>query len=314
MKIDFLRAVSLLRENDNFIILTHASADGDTLGGGFALLSALQSLGKKAKLLNNDPIPEKYRFLVCESDDIGDDGFVVSVDVADRVLLGKDIDAKFGGNVSLAIDHHSTNKLFAKETYVEGDSASACEIIYLIIKALGVKIDEEIATRLYTGCSTDTGCFRYTNVTPRTHRIAAELIELGAKHGEVNVRMFETKKPGFLKLQSLCLSSLELHFGGRVSVIVVTQKMLSDCTCGEEDCDAIVALSRQIEGVCAGVTFKEKKDGSYKVSVRTHEGLDAAVFCSAFGGGGHARAAGCQFDCPLEEAKEKVLDEMKKYF
>lgn len=314
MKIDFSRAVSLLKENDNFIILTHASADGDTLGGGFALLMALRSLGKKAKLINNDPIAEKYRFLIAESDDIGDDGFVVSVDVADKVLLGKETDEKFGDRVSLAIDHHSTNKLFAKETYVEGSSASACEIVYLIIETLGAKIDEEIATRLYTGCSTDTGCFRYSNVTPRTHRIAADLIELGARHGEVNVRMFETKKPGFLKLQSLCLASLELCFDGKVSVITVTQKMLSDCSCGEEDCDAIVALSRQIEGVQAGITFKEKNDGSFKVSVRTHESLDAAVFCSAFGGGGHARAAGCQFDCPLEKAKKAVLDEMKKYF
>lgn len=315
MKIDLTRAVSLLKENDNFLILTHANADGDTLGGGFALLLALRSLGKKAKLINNDPIPEKYRFLIAESDDVPEEsGFVVSVDVADKVLLGKETNEKFGNKVSLAIDHHLTNKLFAKETYLEGNSASVCEILYLIIKELGVGIDAEIATRLYTGCSTDTGCFRYSNVTPRTHRIAAELIELGARHGEVNVRMFETKKPGFLKLQSLCLASLELYFAGKVSVIVVTQKMLSDCSCGEEDCDAIVALSRQIEGVRAGITFKEKKDGSFKVSVRTHEGLDAAAFCGAFGGGGHARAAGCQFECSLEEAKKAVLDEMKKYF
>ncbi len=313
MIIDFSRAVSLLHDNDNFIILTHANPDGDTLGAGFALLCALRKLGKKARLVSNDPIPEKYRFLVSEGDDF-EDGFVLSVDVADAVLLGKDVQSRYGAEVSLAIDHHSTNRLFAKESYVEGESASVCEVVYLLIKALGVEIDSSIATRLYTGCSTDTGCFRYTNVTPRTHRIAAELIEHGARHGEVNVRMFETKKPGFLKLQGLCISSLEMYFAGRVCVITVTQKMLRDCGCGEEDCDAIVALSRQIEGVQAGITFKEKKDGTYKVSVRTHESLDAAQFCSAFGGGGHARAAGCQFDCMLDEAKRRVIHEMEKYF
>lgn len=314
MKIDFSSAVSRLRENDDFIILTHASADGDTLGGGFALLLALQSLGKRAKLLNNDPIPEKYRFLVAEGDEVSqENAFVVSVDVADTVLLGKEIEAQYANRVDLAVDHHLTNRLFAKESYVEGDSASVCEVVYLIIKALGVTVDEKIATALYTGCSTDTGCFRYSNVTPRTHRIAAELIEAGAKHSDVNVRMFETKKPGFLKLQSLCVANMELYFGGRVSVILITQEMLSRCGCGEEDCDAIVALSRQIEGVEAGVTFKEKKDGSHKVSVRTGEGLDAAKICSVFGGGGHERAAGCQFDCGAEEAKKSVLEQLKVF-
>lgn len=313
MKIDFSRAVEILNDNDNFIILTHANPDGDTLGGGFALLSALRKLGKRAKLINNDPIPEKYRFLLCEGDEF-ENGFVVSVDVADTVLLGNDVQKEYGERVDLAIDHHSTNRLFAKESYVEGTSASVCEVVYLLIKALGAEIDDEIATRLYTGCSTDTGCFRYSNVTPRTHRIAAELIEQGARHSEVNVRMFETKKPGFLRLQGLCIASLEMYFAGKVCVITVTQKMLHDCSCGEEDCDAIVALSRQIEGVQAGVTFKEKKDGTFKVSVRTHESLDAAKFCAAFGGGGHARAAGCQFDCMLDEAKRRVIREMEKYF
>lgn len=313
MKIDFSRAVSLLKENDNFIILTHANPDGDTLGAGYALLCALRKLGKRARLVNNDPIPEKYRFLASEGDDF-EDGFVLSVDVASAVLLGKDVQEKYGGRVLLSIDHHLANRLFAKESYVESESASACEIVYLLIKALDVEVDKRIATCLYTGCSTDTGCFRYTNVTPRTHRIAAELIECGANHGEVNRRMFETKKPGFLRLQSLCISALEMYFGGKVCVITITQKMLFDCGCGEEDCDAIVALSRQIEGVEAGITFKEKKDGTYKVSVRTHEGLDAAEFCSAFGGGGHARAAGCQFDCTLEEAKKLVIAKMEEYY
>lgn len=312
MKIDFDRAVQLLSEKDDFIILTHANPDGDTLGGGFALLAALRSLGKKAKVVCGEALPEKYRFLEYPGDEI-ENGFVVSVDVADVQLLSSDVREKYADRIDLAIDHHATNRLFAKETYLEGDSASVCEVVFLLVKALKAKIGETIATRLYTGCSTDTGCFRYSNVTPRTHRIAAELIEHGARHSEVNVRMFETKKPGFLKLQSLCLSGMELHFGGKVSVFRITRAMLFECSCGDEDCDALVALSRQIEGVLVGVTFKEKADGSLKVSLRTHEGVDASQVCSAFGGGGHVRAAGCQFTCTFEEARTQVLEELKKY-
>lgn len=314
MKIDFDRTVQLLFENDNFVVLTHANPDGDTLGGSFALLAALKSLGKNARVECGEELPEKYRFLEFDGDDeTGENSFVVSVDVADTALLPKIVREKYGSGVDLSIDHHGTNRLFAKETYLEGDSASVCEVVFLLIKALGVSIDEPIATRLYTGCSTDTGCFRYSNVTPRTHRIAAELIECGARHAEVNVRMFETKKPGYLKLQSLCLSGMELYFGGKVSVFRITRRMLSECSCGDEDCDALVALSRQIEGVLVGVTFKEKGDGSLKVSLRTHEGVDASKVCSAFGGGGHIRAAGCQFECGFEEAKDQVLCELKKY-
>ncbi|MCM1364006.1 MAG: bifunctional oligoribonuclease/PAP phosphatase NrnA [Faecalibacterium sp.] len=313
MKIDFERAVSLLRENDCYVILTHANPDGDTLGSGCALALALKKLGKKSKVVNNDIIPEKYLYIteMVNNDDF-EEGFVVSVDVADTCLLGEEIEKQYSEKVSLAIDHHGTNRLFAKETYVESDSASACEIIFLIIKALGVEFDKQIANCLYTGCATDTGCFKYSNVTPRTHEIAAELIKLGAEHAWINVKMFETKKKGFIKLQALCLDSMEFYLDDKVCVLTVTRKMLEETGTTDEDVDAIVAFSRQIEGVLVGVTIKEKADNVYKVSVRTHEEIDAAAICSAFGGGGHLRAAGCSFNCRPDEIKPQIVKEIEK--
>ncbi|MCM1543845.1 MAG: bifunctional oligoribonuclease/PAP phosphatase NrnA [Ruminococcus sp.] len=314
MRIDFERAVSLLRENDCFVILTHANPDGDTLGSGYALMAALRKLGKKVRLINNDNIPEKYSYITeAAQADSFDSGFVVSVDVADKKLLGKDVESEFGDKVDLAIDHHGTNRLFAKESYIESDSASACEIVFLIIKALGVSIDEYMASCLYTGCSTDTGCFRYSNVTVRSHEIAAELIALGADHAAINVKMFETKKKGYVKLQAMCLDSMEFHLGDRLCLLVVTRKMLEQTSTTDEDVDAIVAFSRQIEGVLVGVTIKEKSDGIFKVSVRTHEGVDASAICSAFGGGGHLRAAGCSFTCGIDEIKRQIIEETEKH-
>ena len=308
MKIDFDRAVSLLKNAEDVLILTHMNPDGDTLGSGFALMLGLRQLGKRVKLVNNDPIPKKYHFLAdgCKNDEFTEK-FIVSVDVAASNLLGKAIEERYG-NVDLAIDHHASNRLFAKETYAEEKSASACEIVYLLLKAMGVKITADIADRIYTGCSTDTGCFRYSNVTPRTHRIAAELIEYGADHAAVNVRMFETKSMNFLRFQQKCIDKLETYFDGQVSVISITRNLFDETGCGEEDCDAVVALSRQIEGVKIGLTFKEKKDGTFKVSVRTNEEYDASLICSEFGGGGHARAAGCQFNCTRDEAVKRMLD------
>lgn len=313
MTIDFERAVSLLKEKDEILILTHASPDGDTVGGGFALLLALLKMGKKAKLLNNDKIPEKFSYITSlVKQQEFDEKFIVSVDVADSKLLGKDVCEKYGKKVDLAIDHHGTNRLFAKETYVEPESASACEIVFLITEALGVEIDKDIASCLFTGCSTDTGCFRYSSVTPRTHRIAARLIELGAAHSKINTKMFETKKFAFLKLQAICLEKSQFFFDGKVCIFTVTRKMLDETGCEDSDLDAISALSRQIEGVKIGITLKEKEDGTFKASVRTDEDVDAASICAQFGGGGHKRAAGCSFDIGADEIKKQILDAAKE--
>ena len=309
MKIDFSRAVEMLKKADNILILTHRNPDGDTLGSGFALLRALKKMGKKVKLLNNDEIPSKYSYLY---EGIGEDDFIeefiVSVDVAEVKLLGDSIREKYGDRIDLSIDHHESSKFYAKETYVEPDSASACEIIYLIIKALGVSVDSDIASCVYTGLSTDTGCFKYSNVTPRTHLIAAELIAHGANHSKINEIMFDTKTFGSIMLEKLCYENLEMFCEGKVAVISVTKKMLSECGVDKSALDAIKPITRQIEGVGIGITVKEEDNGKTGVSVRTSEAYDASLICANFDGGGHIRAGGCEFSTTVEEAKKKLID------
>jgi len=307
MRIDFKTAMHRLLDAGDVLILTHANPDGDTLGGAFALQLGLQQKGKRARVLCADGVPERYRFLSVEPQEF-EERYIVSVDVADSSLLGKTVEESYGTRVDLAIDHHGTNRLFAKESYVESDAASACEIIYLLLLSMNVQISKEIADRLYTGVSTDTGCFCYSNVTPRTFRIAADLMERGADTAGINVKMFETKKPGFLQLEQMVLQSMELYENGRISVLTVSREMLEKTGCKDEEIDPIVALSRQIEGVCIGITCKEKTDGSWKVSVRTHEGVDASRLCALFGGGGHKRAAGCSFDGSRDETVHALLD------
>lgn len=309
MMIDLQRAAELLKSKDNILILTHINPDGDTLGSGFALLRALRNMGKRARLINADPIPEKFAYLY---EGIGDEAFteefIVSVDVAERKLLGSLCD-EYADRVDLAVDHHESSRTFAKETYCESDSASCCEIIYLLLEAMGTDITKEIADCIYTGMSTDTGCFKYSNVTVRTHEIAARLIKAGADHSRINVRMFETKTMGDFMLQKMCLDTLEVYGGGKVAVITVTKDMLAQCGVDKSALDAIKPITRQIEGVEIGITVKEEKDGKTGISVRTGEGYDASAICAHFGGGGHVRAAGCEIKGTVKEAAEM----MKKY-
>ena len=308
MKIEFKEAVGLLKEKDNILILTHRNPDGDTLGSGFALLRALRQLGKRVKLLNADAINEKYAHLYEGlSEESFEEEFIVSVDVAERKLLG-DLMEKYADKVDLSIDHHGTGKLFAKKTYCESESASACEIVYEIIKALGVKIDKGIADCIYTGCSTDTGCFKYSNVTPRTHRIAAELIEYGADHSKINEKMFDTKSMNSIMLERMCYESLEVFGGGKVAVITVTKEMLRKSGTDKSALDAIKPITRHIEGVEIGLTVKEEDGGASGVSIRTSENYDASAICAHFGGGGHIRAGGCEIKDTPENTKEKVID------
>lgn len=311
MIIDFQTVIDELKKQDDILILTHANPDGDTLGSGFALLHALRAMGKRVKLLNNDVIAKKYDYL-CKDVQMPEfeEKYIVTVDVADFKLLGNDYRHIYGDKVDLRIDHHASSSDFARLSYIEADSASNCEIIFNIIVALGAEITPKIADCIYTGCCTDTGCFRYSNVTARTHLIAAKLIELGADCSGINIKMFETKSKSVLMLEKLSLEGLQMYCNDKIAYITITQEMLNSTGTDESDCDAICALTRQIEGVKVGVTFKEKKDGTIGISVRTYEPYDASAICKALGGGGHKRAAGCKFTCTMDEAKEKTYNEI----
>lgn len=305
MRIDVNQCAQLLKDNDNILILTHAHPDGDTLGCGFALCRALMKLGKICAVINSDVIPKKYNYLF---DDIAPIRFkphyVVAVDVATPNLLGE-LDGQY--HIDLCIDHHGTNTEYADNLLLE-DTPAACEIMYEVIKALGVEIDSRMAGCLYTGLTTDTGCFRYASTTAKTYRAAADLIELGADNGTINRVMFETKTKTYARLERMALESMEFFENERVAVITVTQDMYKKTGSNEQETEALAPLTRQVEGVEIGITIREKTDGTCKASLRTFETVNAAELARFFGGGGHNQAAACRFDCGVEEAKAQLVE------
>ena len=311
MRIEIKECAGLLKEKNNIVILTHAHPDGDTLGSGFALCRALMKLGKNARVINDDEIPKKYAYMF---DDLQFSDFspeyVVAVDVATENLLGS-IQDDYKGKIDLCIDHHLTNAEYADNLLLE-DVPAACEIMYQVILELGVDIDKKIADCLYTGISTDTGCFRYASTTAQSYRFAAELIDLGAENGLINRAMFETKSKTYVNLEKLCLNGLELFCNDRVAVITVTQEMYAETGSTEQETEAIAPLTRQIEGVEVGITIKEKKDKTCKASLRTYESVNAAELARCFGGGGHSQAAACRFDCSVEEAKKLLIEKCRE--
>ncbi len=298
---------------DKVEILTHRYPDGDTLGSAYALCGALQQLGKKARVITAGEPAKKYAFLkkgVKEQDFEAE--FVVSVDVAATSLLGEN-EEKYKDIIDICIDHHGTNSISAKMKYVDAASASAAEIVFELLGLMtGVRLSKHIATCIYTGLSTDTGCFRYTNTTPKTHLIAAKTMAAGAPWEKINAEMFEIMSPARIELQKLVYNTLELKLNGKLAFIVVTLDMLKKAGVGDDEVEGLASIPRRVEGVLMGITIREKEDGVFKISVRTNEGVDASAYCSVFGGGGHVAASGCTIEGTLDFVKESLINEAEK--
>ena len=305
---------ALLRQWDKILVMSHASPDGDTLGSASALLRGLSSLGKQVDFLCADPVPEKFSYLFAGLPLGGfEPAHVMTVDVADKALLGK-APQELVARVELAIDHHGTHVPFAPQRWVEADSAATVELIYALLGELGVELDRAMADCLYTGLATDTGCFRYRNVTPRTHRIAADLLELGAQSGDINQRMFESKSRGQVEAERIAMDSLAFSSQGLVAILEVPYSLFARTGVEENDLDGIASLPREIQGVVLGVTLKEKADGKVKVSVRANPPADASVLCARLGGGGHQGAAGCSLgQVTLEQARQTMEQACYQY-
>ena len=306
------KAADTLKGADNILILSHLSPDGDTLGSAYALCRALRALGRRARVECSDELPAKYGYIVDGMEPCAfEPSLVVSSDIATEKLLGEKLEC-YAGHIALCIDHHPSNSRYAAFTLLDPTAAATCEIVYDVINKLGVNIDKYIADCIYTGLSTDTGCFRYSNTRPRTLRTAALMMEKGADAARINKEMFETMSRNRLAAETMILRTLEYHFGGRVAVVYVTQEIVAQSGVNENELEGVPSMPARIEGVLAGVTVKEKQDGVYKISVRTNGGLNASDICARLGGGGHAKAAGCSVSGTLAEVKELVLAEMKR--
>lgn len=305
-------AASLLKEHDRFRILTHTYPDGDCLGCGYALAFALRKLGKLANVSVDGRLPSKFAYLVknYEEQDFVPE-YTVSVDVAAESLLGEGM-TDGENRIGLCIDHHRTNSVEADNVYIDIEAAAAAEIIYQLMPLLGVELDEDIAGGIYTGISTDTGCFCYSNTTERTHHIAAAVMPY-CDWRMINYVNFVVKTREKLALERMVNDTMRFCAGGECAVIYTTLRMCEELGVGDDEMEGLASIPRQIEGVKMGITMREKGGGVFKISVRTNDGIDAAAFCKQFGGGGHPAAAGCSVEGDLETVIKTMVKAAEEY-
>ncbi len=309
------QAAAFLKKTDFTAIVMHRLPDCDTIGAAAALQLALSAQGTVCHLLCKDEIPALYREIFGEiqvyppGESIPFHRQIVSVDIASPALFGKGMEdcAKL---TSLSIDHHASHTPFAQNTLVLPNAAATCEILFDILCEMGVRITPQIATCLYCGIATDTGCFRHSNVTAHTLEVTAKLLRLGADAAKVNYLLFDTKSKEKLALEQYIFSHLETHFKDRCGLFVLPEAFIRKTGAKEADLNDLVNLAKVQRGIMIAIMLRETDRNVYKVSVRTtaQSGISAAEICQTLGGGGHARAAGCTIKADRRTAKRMILN------
>lgn len=312
-------AAAFLQAHDNYLLLSHRRPDGDTVGSCAALCRALRSLGKRAWVYANPQFTPKFApYLdgLLAPEQTVDPGTrdasasqasrftIITCDIASRGLFPFGMENE---EADLAIDHHGTNDGFALRTLVDENAAACAELLTDLIPMLGVRLDKPMGEALYVAISTDTGCFRYANVTADTFRRAAACVAAGAEVYPINRAFFEVKRRPRLALEAWLIEHMEFFAGGRVAVSAIDKALMERLALTEDDIDDISGFGRTIEGVQIAVMLREVENGMGKVSVRTSPDYDAAKICKRLGGGGHPGAAGASLPGGIPAIREAVL-------
>lgn len=311
--------VELILGARNVTIFCHENPDADTLGAGLALRIAAERLGKQAEVVCVDPPPPMLSFLprvaeVRRRPQLEPD-LAIIVDAGDLQRIGSAAGeaAEWLAKARVVnIDHHVSNPGYGDAQLVDPRAAATCEIVARLLPELGVEIDEELALALMSGIAADTRTFAHPNVTPETLRTAADLVAAGAPLSEINRRLYVDRPYSTLALWGQVLAGLEERCDTRIVHASMTLAMLAAAGALPSASEGFIDLLTSVDSAEISVLLKEAENGEIRVSVRTRSAADAVAITAAFGGGGHARAAGCTVPGPLDAARALVLAECER--
>lgn len=303
--------IEKLRQSHKAAILAHVSEDPDALGSCFAMAEALKQIGNHPVCYLSEQPEEGLSFiggeyLVYDGDaaDIDCD-LCVCLDCGDRERLGSRIDIFRKVGLSVNIDHHYTNECFADENYVDGEASATGEILYELFQKMNIEMTDEIARLLYIAIAADTGSFKYSNVSPKTMRVAADLLEYHFDHAEAARLLFDTEPLAMMKMKGAIMGNIHSYCGGKLSIVCVDEKMFTRYGV-EEGRGDLVNIPRRVEHTEIAVCLKRHKD-KIKLSFRSNGKVNVSDIAARFGGGGHMMAAGASTDGAFAAAEKTVV-------
>lgn len=299
---------------ESIVILTHENPDGDAIGTGLALYNALKQIGKNPDIIIPD-YPRIFEFLpgtseIKKESEVKKYDLAISVDCATIKMLNGFSNYFEDAKVKISIDHHSTNTMFGDYNYVSPDAPACAQVLLVILEYFKIEITKEIGTCILTGIITDTGGFRYSGVTAETFEFVASLLNKGINVSKIYKKVLQTRTKANFELNRIAANRLEFFEDGKVAFTYITKEDEEKVNAESGDHEGIVEAGRDIEGVEVSIFIHQTEKGC-KVSMRSNEYVNVSDVCLLLGGGGHVRAAGCLLQCSIEQAKEKVLRQVK---
>lgn len=305
-----------IEKANDIVILTHENPDGDAVGSALAMYLTLKKLNKNVDVI----IPTysaTFSFLP-GTDEIKVEGkeesydLAISVDVTGISRLNGFAKYFENAKTKIQIDHHQVNEMFADYNFVNPASPACAQNLIFIIEQLGVEIDKEIGSCLLTGIITDTGGFKYEGVSAETFEFTSWLLAKGVNVSEIYKKVLQMKTKSNFELRKIVMDRMEFLCDNKITFTYITSEDLRNVNAQEGDHEGLVEIGRDIEGVEVSIFLRETENG-YKASLRSNNYVNVSDVCIAFSGGGHIRAAGCNIQGNLEEVKEKIINEVKKY-
>jgi phosphoesterase RecJ-like protein len=312
----------LVRRSTRILITGHERPDGDCIGSEMALCAMLRAAGHEAEIVNADPVPALYRFLLegreaarlapvrvaQEGETLAADlVFVLDCTSLSRTGRMEPLLAKIGAPL-VDVDHHPHNPRFGAVNWVDTKAAATGELIWRLASCCGWRAPRVALDALYTAILTDTGQFAYSCTSARVHRVAAALLENGVDPEHVWQKVYLGKSRGELALDARARASLEVLGDGRIGAVTLTAEDFRATGTGKEHTENVVNIPRLLAGVELAVFFCSVSGGSKtKISLRSTRRVDAGALARRFGGGGHRQAAACLLPVPIPEARQQFL-------
>ena len=314
------KIIEKINESSKIALSFHTSPDGDSLGSSLAFLQGLRTLGKEVYIVCKEDMPKTFKFLpysneIINSCDVvkeGTDIFIV-LDCGNLERVNTNSELSERDYTLINIDHHMSNDLYGDLNYVDTKASSMGEIVFMILEAMNIEVTKDMAKCMYTSILTDTGSFRHSNTTSRTHNIAGKLLDTGIDFSEIHRQIFDNKEFNRVKFMGRAIESLKLTLDGKVGVIKIRDKDFEDFGIEDKDTSDIVNIGMKIGSVDVMILLKEGEEGT-KVSLRSKNIVDVRKVAENFGGGGHVRASGARIMKSIDESEELLLKIIEEEF
>lgn len=297
-----------------FVISSHSRPDGDSIGSSLAMAFALRAMGKHADVVHADPAPGPLKQfpgvpeIQISTTVEGDYDAAIIMECGDLARTGVSGLERF---FVINIDHHPGNTGYGQLRWFDPSAAACGEMVFDLVKLLGVPIQLEIATHVYLAILTDTGSFHYSNITPHTFDICAETILAGVDPVEVARNVYDSNNMGRLKLFGAVLSAMQIDPTGRIAIVYLDHEMARAAGGTYEDTEGLINLPLTVKEILAVIFFKQVEGDEYRVSMRSKGDIDVGAIAKEVGGGGHKNAAGCTVRGAIDALQKTFIEKIE---